>query len=90
MIDGDGRARLTDFGLSSIIQGEGSLVSTQDPTMRNATTWVAPEILRGGPASKEGDVFTFAMVAVEVRTEKLATEVPGFSPCPLGTDIYRQ
>ena len=30
------------------------------------TTLAAPEILGGGPMSKEGDVFTFAMVAVEV------------------------
>ena len=69
LIDGEGRARLTDFGLTSIIRGETSLVSPQDPAVTNATTWAAPEILRGGPTTKEGDVFTFAMVAVEVRTE---------------------
>jgi hypothetical protein len=32
------------------------------------TTWAAPEILRGGSVTKEGDVFTFSMVAVEVCT----------------------
>jgi len=68
LIDGEGRARLTDFGLTSIVRGEKSIVSAQDPTVTNVTTWVAPEILGGGPVSKEGDIFTFAMVAVEVCT----------------------
>ena len=73
LIDGEGRARLTDFGLTSIIRGEKSLVSAQDSTVANATTWAAPEILGGGPISKEGDIFTFAMVAVEVRPRELPT-----------------
>ena len=68
LIDGDGRARLMDFGLTSVTQGETSIVSPQDPNMTNTTTWAAPEILKGAPASEEGDVFTFAMVAVEVCT----------------------
>ena len=58
LIDKDGRARLTGFVLSFI---------TQESAPVNTTTWAAPEILRGGGATKEGDVFTFAMVAVEVR-----------------------
>jgi serine/threonine protein kinase len=68
LIDKDGNARLTDFGLTSISQGDNSLRSPQDPGMANMTTWAAPEILKGEveAVTKEGDVFTFAMVAVEV------------------------
>lgn len=66
LIDRHGRARLTDFGLTSIIPGDTSIVSPQDPNMATTMTCAAPEILGGGPVSKEGDVFTFAMVAVEV------------------------
>ena len=80
LIDGKGRARLTDFGLASIILGEKSPISAQDATVTNVATWAAPEILGGGPASKEGDIFTFSMVAVEVRSRGAPTEVSGFSP----------
>ena len=66
LIDKGGPARLTGFGLASIIRGEFSVASPQDHTGTNATTWAAPEILRGDPVSKEGDVFTFGMVVVEV------------------------
>ena len=68
LIDKDGHARLTDFGLASVIRGEYSIYSPQESTATTTTTWAAPEILGGGPATKEGDVFTFGMVTVEVRT----------------------
>ena len=66
LIDKKGRARLTDFGLASITGGDFSVITPQDPDTANTTTWAAPEILKGGPVTKEGDVFTFGMVAVEV------------------------
>ena len=56
LIGKDGHARLTDFGLTFIVRGESSIISPQDPSTTRATTWAAPEILSGGPASKEGDV----------------------------------
>ena len=72
LIDKDGHARLTDFGLAAIIRGEFSIFSAQD-SGANTTTWAAPEILRGGSATKEGDVFTFSMVAIEVRTRGVSS-----------------
>ena len=63
MVDADSRPRITDFGLAL----------NQDPAeQRNSTTggtarWTAPEILKGeGRPSKKADVFSFAMVMVEV------------------------
>jgi len=73
LIDQDNHARLTDFGLTSIIRGDYSTLSPQDSGAGN-TTWAAPEILKGGPATKEGDVFSFAMVAIEVRTGGVSDE----------------
>jgi len=67
LVDGGRRARLTDFGLASIMLGEKSIISAQDPSVTTAVTWAAPEILGGGPVSREGDIFTFAMVTVEVH-----------------------
>lgn len=69
LIDKDGRARLTDFGLTSIIRGDNSARSPQDQGMASNTMWAAPEILRGEAVSKEGDIFTFAMVTIEVRVQ---------------------
>ena len=67
LIDGDGHARLTDFGLAYIVWGDNSLHDPRGPKPTNTMTWAAPEILGGGPVSKEGDIFMFAMVVVEVR-----------------------
>ncbi|KAF9789477.1 kinase-like domain-containing protein [Thelephora terrestris] len=68
LIDKDGHARLTDFGLTSIIRGDDSIRSPQDSAIASTTMWAAPEVLQGGASTKEGDVFTFAMVAVETFT----------------------
>ena len=66
MIDESGNARITDFGLAKIIRGSNSLQSTsegQGQTLR----WTAPEILESGKiASEESDVYSFAMVTIEV------------------------
>jgi len=75
LIDKDGHARLADFGLASIIRGEYSNFSPQVSSTENTTTWAAPEILGGSSASKEGDVFTFAMVAIEVRTRGISNRI---------------
>ena len=64
LVDKDSHARLTDFGLTSVIRGENEIISAE--ATQDTTAWAAPEVLKGGPVSKEGDIFTFAMVAVEV------------------------
>lgn len=71
LIDNNGHARLTDFSLASIVLGNQSAVSLPDASLIIASTWAAPEISKGGSVTKEGDVFSFAMVATEVRTRKV-------------------
>ena len=71
LIDEDGQARLTCFGLAVIAQKKFWTSLLQDSSI-NAITWPAPEILRGGPVTKEGDIFTFAVVAIEVRTRRVS------------------
>ena len=68
LIDKDGHARLTDFGLTSIIGGNNSDTLPQGPNPAVATAWTAPGILNGGTVTQEVDVFMFAMVAAEVCT----------------------
>lgn len=59
------RARITDFGLATIPQNPAS----KRPFLDDQTArWTAPEILYdSGTHSKKGDVFSFAMVMIEVR-----------------------
>jgi len=63
MVDTHGRARITDFGLA---RDQGATEETS-VTAGGTARWTAPEILQGreGP-SKKADVFSFAMVMVEV------------------------
>ena len=68
LIDEDGRARLTDFGLTSIVGENKSDTLPQVLNQVAATTWMTPGILNGGAVTKEVDVFMFAMVAAEVCT----------------------
>ena len=64
-MDDSGRARITDFGLATILQNpDFKRAFLDDQSVR----WTAPEILYApGAYSKEADVFSFAMVMIEVR-----------------------
>ena len=66
LVDNSGRARIADFGLATVTQNLDSIRS--DPCQRGHTArWAAPEVLKDGTYSKEADIFSFAMVMVEVR-----------------------
>ena len=65
-MDGSGNARIMDFGLASVVRDPGSMGSISD--IGHTPRWTAPEILRYGTlASRESDIFSFAMVIFEVR-----------------------
>ena len=69
LVDATGRARITDFGLAMVTQDLDSIRSASDEH-GESVRWIAPEILdnRGThTSSKEADVFSFAMVVIEVR-----------------------
>ena len=67
LVDGSGRARITDFGLATVTQRVGSMLSILDEYQLTAR-WTAPEILNDqGSFSKEADIFSFAMVTIAVR-----------------------
>ena len=66
-MDASGNARITDFGLAIVTQDLDSLRGGSDER-EDGARWIAPEILEnGGAHSKEADVFSFAMVTIEVR-----------------------
>jgi serine/threonine protein kinase len=65
LVDNSGRAQITDFGLAALTQNPASMQAFLDD--QNAR-WTAPEILSDqGTYSKEADVFSLAMVMIEVR-----------------------
>ena len=67
LVDTTGRARITDCGLSVVTRSLDSVQSAPDER-EHSTRWTAPEILGNqGTFSKEADVFSFAMVMIEVR-----------------------
>ena len=62
LVDATGHARITDFGLAAINSTESGSAKHD-----NSVRWIAPEIIDGREAhSKEGDIFSFAGVAIEV------------------------
>jgi len=67
LVDTTGRARITDCGLAVVTRNFDSIRSAPDEH-GHSTRWTAPEILANrGTFSKEADVFSFAMVLIEVH-----------------------
>ena len=64
-MDDSGNARIADFGFATVTQNLDSMQSAH--CQRGTPRWTAPEVLNEGPYSKEADVFSFAMVMIEVR-----------------------
>ena len=67
LVDATGHAMITDCGLAMVTQNLDSIWGAPDEH-GNSTRWIAPEILANrGTSSEEADVFSFAMVMIEVR-----------------------
>jgi len=65
LVGHDGHARLTDFGLASIVRGINSIRVTQPEGY--TAGWAAPELLTGANAiTQEVDMFAFGTVVIEV------------------------
>lgn len=67
LVDTTGHARITDCGIAVVTRNLDSMQSPPDEHEDNLR-WIAPEMLDGrGTYTKEADVFSFAMVTIEVR-----------------------
>ena len=66
VIDNTGHARIAGFGRATLAQTLGYERSIEYQHGHGAR-WTAPEVLGGKPYSKEADIFSFAMVMIEVR-----------------------
>jgi serine/threonine-protein kinase len=65
MIDGDGRLRVTDFGLA--VAG-----SADDASLAGTPAYMAPEQLAGQPASTRTDLYAMGLVLYELFTGRRA------------------
>jgi len=71
LIDSDGHARLTDFGLSSVINaGEGMTYLAMATRCPGALRWVAPELVvkdgTGVAPTFGSDIYSFGSVMLQV------------------------
>jgi serine/threonine-protein kinase len=72
MLDGHGRARITDFGLA--VRGEeagGEIAGTP--------AYMSPEQLAGRPATVQSDIYSLGLVLYEIFTGKKAFEATSFA-----------
>ncbi|RVW77847.1 L-type lectin-domain containing receptor kinase IX.1 [Vitis vinifera] len=71
MLDSDFNAKLGDFGLARLVDhGKGSQTTVLAGTMG----YMAPECFTTGKASKESDVYSFGIVALEICCGRRAVE----------------
>lgn len=76
LLDKDGNARVTDFGLSRVVDDGGSHVSTM---VAGTVGYVAPEYCHTWQATTKGDVYSFGVLAMELATARRA--VSGGEEC---------
>jgi serine/threonine protein kinase/Tfp pilus assembly protein PilF len=70
-----GQAKVLDFGLAkqamNIHTAEATLSAVTEPSLAGTPAYMAPEILRGGPADARSDVWALGVVIYEMATGRL-------------------
>ena len=66
ILDGDGRIRLTDFGIAMTLE-DPTTVTSPDAIV-GTISYLAPEIIDGGGASPASDIYSLAAVTYEMLT----------------------
>nr|XP_043630098.1 L-type lectin-domain containing receptor kinase IX.1-like [Erigeron canadensis] len=71
MLDSNFNAKLGDFGLAKLVDHEKGLQTTM---LAGTLGYMAPEYVVTGKATKESDVFSFGVVALEIACGRKAIE----------------
>ena len=69
---GDGRVKVLDFGIARQVPGDPALhdtvMATQPGIIMGTFGYLAPEVIRGDPATPQSDIFAFGLVLYEALT----------------------
>ncbi|GAB4860813.1 hypothetical protein Ancab_035976 [Ancistrocladus abbreviatus] len=71
LLDKNGKARMTDFGLARVVDAGYTHVST---TVAGTVGYVAPEYGQTWHATTKGDVYSFGVLAMELATGRRAVD----------------
>jgi len=66
LIDSNQAARITDFGLTSLLRCHSISISVTAPAWGGTYPWMAPELFDGSRPSRESDMYALGMVTYEV------------------------
>src|SRR4029453_211234 len=66
LLNGDGRAKVTDFGIARSLDVEHGV--TQTGTVLGTSNYIAPEHASGQPIDDRSDVYSFGVVLYELLT----------------------
>ncbi|XP_073295433.1 probable LRR receptor-like serine/threonine-protein kinase At1g74360 [Primulina huaijiensis] len=71
LLDKNGNARVTDFGLARVVDAGGSHVSTM---VAGTVGYVAPEYGQTWKATTKGDVYSYGVLVMELATSRRAVD----------------
>ncbi|KAM7269758.1 hypothetical protein ACFE04_025255 [Oxalis oulophora] len=71
LLDDDGKARVTDFGLARVVHVGDSHVSTM---IAGTVGYVAPEYAQTWQATTKGDVYSYGVLVMELATGRRAVD----------------
>jgi len=77
MIDGRGRARITDFGLAATVE---ELAGAREHA--GTAAYMAPEQLRGEPATPRSDLYALGVVLYELSPDAARSRGERAASCP--------
>jgi serine/threonine protein kinase len=88
LVENSGQVRIADFGLAKITRNLDSIRSASCQSGFSAR-WAAPEVCRKGECTKAADIFSLAMVTIEVRCVPCTLQPLGLT-LHTNPDIYRR
>ena len=75
LLDADGRAKVTDFGIAHAVDVDGMTITG---TVMGTSNYIAPEQARGQPVDEQTDVYSLGCVLYELLTGEVPFEGDNF------------